>query len=124
MKDKIVCDIKAAAVAAVQPEPVELLDLTNAEEEEISGNTKSAAQVFMEEKLSAMEKENALRRQLLSQHAALARSQHALKLRQERTKLYTAHKFKLGAILSSHQPFIDDAIAEVQLRRRQEASDA
>ena len=133
-KDKIVCDIKAAAVAAVQPEPVQLVDLTNAEEEETTGNTKSAARVFMEEKvkqtnallqkLSAMEKENALRRQLLSQHAALARSQHALKLRKERTKLYTAHKFKLGAILSSHQPFIDDAIAEVQLRRRQEASDA
>jgi len=75
-------------------------------------------------KLSAMEKENALRRQLISQHAALARSQHALKLRQQRTKLCTAHKFKLGSILSANQPFIDDALAEVQLRRRQQASDA
>ena len=75
-------------------------------------------------KLSLLDKENALRRQLLSQHAALARSQHAMKLRQQRTKLYTAHKFKLGSVLSSNQPFIDDAIAEVQLRRRQQASDA
>ena len=47
---------KVAAVAAVQPEPVQpepvqLLNLSNAEEEEITGNTKSAAQVFMEEKV-------------------------------------------------------------------------
>ena len=75
-------------------------------------------------KLELLDKENALRRQLISQHAALARSQHALRLRQQRTKLCTAHKFKLGAILSTNQPFIDDAIAEVQLRRRQQASDA
>ena len=75
-------------------------------------------------KLELLDKENALRRHLISQHAALARSQHALKLRQQRTKLCTAHKFKLGSVLSSNQPFIDDAIAEVQLRRRQQASDA
>ena len=75
-------------------------------------------------KLELLDKENALRRHLISQHAALARSQHALKLRQQRTKLCTAHKFKLGSVLSSNQPFIDDALAEVQLRRRQQASDA
>ena len=75
-------------------------------------------------KLELLDKENALRRHLISQHAALARSQHALKLRQQRTKLCTAHKFKLGSVLSSNQPFIDDALAEVQLRRRLQASDA
>ena len=75
-------------------------------------------------KLELLDKENALRRHLISQHAALARSQHALKLRQQRTKLCTAHKFKLGSVLSSNQPFIDDALAEVHLRRRQKASDA
>ena len=85
--------------------------------------TKSRKEQLLE-KLSLLDKENAIRRQLISQHAALARSQHALRLRQQRTKLYTAHKFKLGAILSTNQPFIDDAIAEVQLRRRQQASDA
>ena len=85
--------------------------------------TKSRKEQLLE-KLSLLDKENALRRQLLSQHAALTRSQHAMKLRQQRTKLYTAHKFKLGSILSSNQPFIDDALAEVQLRRRQQASDA
>ena len=85
--------------------------------------TKSRKEQLLE-KLSLLNKENAIRRQLISQHAALARSQHALRLRQQRTKLYTAHKFKLGSILSSNQPFIDDALAEVQLRRRQEASDA
>ena len=56
-------------------------------------------------KMPLLAKENALRRQLLSQHAALARSQHALKLRQQRTKLYTAHKLKRGSILSGNQPF-------------------
>ena len=85
--------------------------------------TKSRKEQLLE-KLSLLDKENAIRRQLISQHAALARSQHALRLRQQRTKLCTAHKFKLGAILSTNQPFIDDAIAEVQLRRRQQASDA
>ena len=85
--------------------------------------TKSRKEQLLE-KLSLLNKENAIRRQLISQHAALARSQHALRLRQQRTKLYTAHKLKLGAILSTNQPFIDDAIAEVQLRRRQQASDA
>jgi len=85
--------------------------------------TKSRKEQLLE-KLSLLDEENAIRRQLISQHAALARSQHALRLRQQRTKLCTAHKFKLGAILSTNQPFIDDAIAEVQLRRRQQASDA
>ena len=85
--------------------------------------TKSRKEQLLE-KLSLLDKENALRRQLLSQHAALTRSQHAMKLRQQRTKLYTAHKFKLGSVLSSNQPFIDDALAEVQLRRRLQASDA
>ena len=85
--------------------------------------TKSRKEQLLE-KLSLLDKENAIRRQLISQHAALARSQHALRLRRQRTKLCTAHKFKLGAILSTNQPFIDDALAEVQLRRRQEASDA
>ena len=69
-------------------------------------------------------KENALRRQIISQQAALSRAQHALHLRQHRTKLYTFHKFRLGSILSSHQPFLDDAIAEVTLRRHQQASAA
>ena len=72
-------------------------------------------------KMPLLAKENALRRQLLSQHAALARSQHALQLRQQRTKLYTAHKFKRGSILSGNQPFISDAMAEVAARRRQQA---
>jgi len=75
-------------------------------------------------KLDLLEKENALRHHLMSQQAALARSQHALQLRQKRTKLYTCHKFKLGSILSCHQPFLDDALAEVQLRRQQQASAA
>jgi len=75
-------------------------------------------------KLDLLKKENALRLQLISQHAALARAKHALQLRQKRTKLYTCHKFKLGSILSCHQPFLDDALAEVKLRRQQQASAA
>ena len=72
-------------------------------------------------KLDLLEKENALRRQLLSQHASLARAQHALKLCQQKTKLYTCHKFKLGSVLSHHQPFIADALAEAALRRHHQA---
>ena len=72
-------------------------------------------------KLKLLEKENALRHQLLSQQAALARSQHALKLCQQRTKLYTCHKFKLGSILSCNMPFIADAKAEVAQRRQQQS---
>ena len=75
-------------------------------------------------KAKLLEKQNALRRQLLSQHAALARAKHALQLCQHRTKLYTAHKFQLGSILSCHQPFLDDALAEVKLRRQHQASAA
>ena len=71
-------------------------------------------------RLNLLKKENALRQQLISQHAALARAQHALQLCQQRTKLYTAHKFKLGSILSCHQPFLDDALTEVKLRRHQQ----
>ena len=49
----------------MQPEPVQLLDLTNAEEEEITGNTKSMdekvkqtnASLRMKEKLALLEKE-------------------------------------------------------------------
>ena len=72
-------------------------------------------------KLKLLEKENALRRQVLSQQAALERSQHALKLSQQRTKLYTCHKFKLGPILSGNQSFIADAKAEVAERRQQQS---
>ena len=75
-------------------------------------------------KAKLLETENALRRQLISQQAALARANHALHLRRQRTKLYTAHQFRLGSILSSHQPFLDDALAEVKLRRHQQAAAA
>ena len=75
-------------------------------------------------KLDLLKKENALRHQLISQHAALARAKHALQLRRRRTKLYTVHQFRLGSVLSSHQPFIDDALAEVTRRRQQQASAA
>jgi len=84
----------------------------------------SGRKEHLQTKLSLLKKENALRRHLMSQQAALARSQHALQLRQKRTKLYTCHKFKLGSILSCHQPFLDDALAEVKLRRQQQASAA
>ena len=75
-------------------------------------------------KLDLLRKGNALRHQLISQHAALARAKHALQLRRRRTKLYTVHQFRLGSVLSSHQPFIDEALAEVTQRRQQQASAA
>jgi len=71
-------------------------------------------------KLKLLKKANALRHQIISQQAALSRAHHALHLRQQRTKLYTCHKFKLGLILSGNQPFLDDALAEVAQRRQQQ----
>jgi len=73
-------------------------------------------------KATLLETENALRRHIISQQAALARAHHALQLHHCRTKLYTAHQFRLGSILSSHRPFLDDALAEVRLRRHQQAA--
>ena len=106
-----------------QKEPI-TTDANNNPKEAIKTAPKSKSICRKEQlhaKLKLLEKENALRHQLLSQQAALARSQHALKLCQQRTKLYTCHKFKLGSILSCNMPFIADAKAEVAERRQQQA---
>ena len=110
----------------VKPYEKSLLKEPNTDIKSKEANTTAKTKILRRKeqllaKLDLLEKENALRRQLLSQHAALARAQHALKLRQHRTKLYTCHKFKMGSMLSRHQPFIDDALAEVKLRRQQQA---
>ena len=49
-EDKI-GETKAAAAAVPEPEPDQLLDLSNTEDVENAGNTKSAAQVFIEGKV-------------------------------------------------------------------------
>ena len=104
-------------------EPIKA-DTNNNQKEAIKTATTSKSISRKEQllvKLKLLEKENALRHQLLYQQAALERSQHALKLSQQRTKLYTCHKFKLGPILSGNQPFIADAKAEVAERRQQQS---
>ena len=104
-------------------EPIKA-DTNNNQKEAIKTATTSKSISRKEQllvKLKLLEKENALRHQLLYQQAALERSQHALKLSQQRTKLYTCHKFKLGPILSGNQPFIADAKAEVSERRQKHA---
>ena len=140
-KDKIVSDIKVAAVAAVQPEPVQpepvqLLNLSNAEEEEITGNTKSAAQVFMEEKvkqtnaclrmkakLALLEKEVKLGHQVLAQTETLLKSKEALLRRKVRVTFNKCHKFWRGNIIAMHKSFVDEQVdaakARLGLRRFQ-----
>ena len=48
-EDEVVSETKVAA--AVQPAPIQLLDLSTIEEEKTDSNSKSAAQVFLEEKV-------------------------------------------------------------------------
>ena len=106
-----------------QKEPI-TTDANNNPKEAIKTAPKSKSICRKEQlhaKLKLLEKENALRHQLLSQQAALARSQHALKLCQQRTRLFTCHKLKLGSILSCNMPFIADAKAEVAQRRQQQS---
>ena len=135
-KDKIVSDIKVAAVADVQLEPVQLLNLSNAEEEEITGNTKSAAQVFMEEKvkqtnaclrmkakLALLEKEVKLGHQVLAQTETLLKSKEALSRRKVRVTFIKCHKFWRGNIIAMHKSFVDEQVdaakARLGLRRFQ-----
>ena len=125
LAQKIDLDLSGIVKPTQKESKEPITDANNNEKEAIKTAQRPTTSESRKERLLAkmplLAKENALRRQLLSQHAALARSQHALQLRQQRTKLYTAHKFKRGSILSGNQPFISDAMAEVAARRRQQA---
>ena len=124
LAQKINLDLSGALrIKKSQKEP-KITDTNNQKEAIKTANQSKLSKSRKEQlllKLKLLEKENALRRQVLSQQAALERSQHALKLSQQRTKLYTCHKFKLGPILSGNQPFIADAKAEVAERRQKQA---
>ena len=125
LAQKIDLDLSGIVKPTQKESKEPITDANNNEKEAIKTAQRPTTSESRKERLLAkmplLAKENALRRQLLSQHAALARSQHALKLRQQRTKLYTAHKLKRGSILSGNQPFISDAMAEVAARRQQQA---
>ena len=124
LAQKINLDLSGALrIKKSQKEP-KITDTNNQKEAIKTANQSKLSKSRKEQlllKLKLLEKENALRRQVLSQQAALERSQHALKLSQQRTKLFTAHKFQLGSILSGNQPFIADAKAEVAERRQKQA---
>ena len=131
-KDKIICDIEAAA--AVQPEPVQLLDLSTTEEEETASNSKSAAQVFMEAKvekikarqkmgakLALLKREVKLGQQLLRQTRTLLESKKALVKRKVRVTYNKCHKFWRGQVISAYKSDVngqvDAAKARLGLRR-------
>jgi len=111
-EDKVISETKVAP--AVQPEPIQLLDLSNTKVEENVCNTKSAAQVFMEgkveqiiakeklkTKLVQLEKEVELGRTVLEQTKTLRKSKEALLLRKVRVSYNKCHKFWRGQVISA-----------------------
>ena len=117
LAQKINLDLRHSKTISKESKKEPTTDTNNNTKEAIktanSSKTLSRKEQLLSAKLKLLEKENSVRRQLLSQQAALGRAQHALKLRLQRTRLCTCHKFQLGSILSGNQPFIADAMAEV-----------
>jgi len=120
-------EIKAAT--ALEPAPVQLLDLSTTKEEKNTGNTKSAAQVFMEEKvvqisakekmkatLALLEKEVKIGHQLLEQTITLKKSKEALLLRKVRVTFNKCHKFWRGRVLAAHKSFVDEQVDAAKAR--------
>ena len=114
-RDCAICKIKNDKTA-VPSEPVQLLDLSTIEVKETASDSKSAAQVFMEEKvekinarqkmgakLALLEEVVKLGRQLLEQTRTLKRSKEALLLRKVRVAYNKCHKFWRGKVISAHK---------------------
>ena len=114
--EKIAAVAKAAEevakpeVVTVQPEPAQLLDLSTSKDVEVvQRDTKSAAQVFMEEKvekiktkqkieakLALLKKEVKMGQQLLQQTKTLLKGKEALVHRKVRVTYNRCHKFWRG----------------------------
>ena len=126
-KDEVVGDIEAAAAA--QPEPVQLLDLSTTEEEETASNFKSAAQVFMEEKvekikakqkmgakLALLKREVKLGQQLLQQTKTLLKGKEALVQRKVRVTYNRCHKFWRGQVILAHKADVEKQVDAAKKR--------
>ena len=126
-EDAAVSDIKVDA--AVPPEPVQLLDLSTIDEKTTASDSKSAAQVFMEEKveksnarqkmgakLALLEEVVKLGRQLLEQTRTLKRSKEALLLRKVRVAYNKCHKFWRGKVISAHKSDVDKQVDAAKAR--------
>ena len=107
----------------MQPAPIQLLDLSTIEEEKTDSNSKSAAQVFLEEKvekikarqqmgakLALLKREVKVGRQLLQQTKTLLKSREALVKRKVRVSYNKCHKFWRGQVISAHKPDVAEQV--------------
>ena len=109
----------------------QLVDLSIDVKPESSGElqSKSAAQIFMEEKqeqvtakkmmtakLALLEKEVALGQHLLHQNKTLLHSKKALLMRKVRVTYNKCHKFWRGKGVSAHKSHVDEQVAAAKAR--------
>ena len=118
------------AAATVQAEPAQLLDLsTSWDVEVVQCNTKSAAQVFMEEKvektktkqkieakLALLKKEVKMGQQLLQQTKTLLEGKEALVKRKVRVTYNQCHKFWRGHVIFAHKSDVDEQVDAAKTR--------
>ena len=119
-KDKIVCDTKAAPVAAVQPDPVRQDRLISLDEEVEETMEEKIEQTYAKKKLRAklelLEKEVKLGHQVLAQTKTLLKSKKALLRRKVRVNFNKCHKFWRGDIISMHKSFVDEQVDAAKAR--------
>ena len=119
-KDKIVCDTKAAAIAAVQPDPVrqdQLISLDEEVEETMEEKIEQTrAKKKLRAKLELLEKEVKLGHQVLAQTKTLLKSKKALLRRKVRVNFNKCHKFWRGDIISMHKSFVDEQVDAAKAR--------
>ena len=119
-KDKIVCDTKAAPVAAVQPDPVRqdrLISLDEEVEETMEEKIEQTrAKKKLRAKLELLEKEVKLGHQVLAQTKTLLKSKKALLRRKVRVNFNKCHKFWRGDIISMHKSFVDEQVDAAKAR--------
>lgn len=119
-KDKIVCDTKAAPVAAVQPDPVrqdQLISLDEEVEETLEEKIEQTrAKKKLRAKLELLEKEVKLGHQVLAQTKTLLKSKEALLRRKVRVNFNKCHKFWRGDIISMHKSFVDEQVDAAKAR--------
>merc|ERR1719458_2307067 len=134
--EKIAAVAKAAEevakpeVVTVQPEPAQLLDLSTSKDVEVvRRDTKSAAQVFMEEKvgkiktkqkieakLALLKKEVKMGQQLLQQAKTLLKGKEALVQRKVRVTYNQCHKFWRGHVIFAHKSDVDEQVDAAKTR--------
>ena len=124
---------KICACKCHQVEPVQLVDVSIAEDEQQSVGDlkikiKSAQQAFLEEKaaevlkkkvvakLELLEEEVKIRHQLLLQSKTLLASKQALLQKKVRVTFNKCHKFWRGSVVSAHKPFVDEQVGAAKAR--------